>query len=259
MALIFGRMYLTFMEVGKFYYKIIFSYDGTLFNGYAKQTNKRTIQDEIEKALETMFQEKIILRASGRTDSGVHALNQVADFSSNKKIPVLKKFVSSLNKLLPLDIYIKEIEEVDENFSSRFCAKEKIYLYKINYFEYDPLNRNYEVFMKNIDINLFIEASKHFIGKHNFQNFTSKISDDWGFIRTIYDINVRDDGTHLLVEIRGDGFMKYEVRKIVGTLLQISRHRLPIEYIDINLSSKKRDIVNFTAHSEGLYLKEVKY
>lgn len=243
-------------------YKIVFSYDGSAFLGYAKQPNLKTIQGELEKNLSLIINENIILSASGRTDKGVHALNQVASFSTNKKINDKDKFLHSINKLLNGEIYVKKIVKVSDDFDARFSARKKEYHYLINLGEIEPTLRKYQLTIndKNFDINKFIEGSNLFLGKHDFINFCSKDEDKDGFIRTIYDFKVIKKRQKLLIKISGDGFMRYEVRKIIGTLIYYSLNKITLEKIKYYLNeTKKRDIVPFTASPIGLYLFKVYY
>ena len=243
-------------------YKIVFSYDGSAFLGYAKQPNLKTIQGELEKNLSLILNENIILSASGRTDKGVHALNQVASFSTSKKINDKDKFLHSINKLLNEEIYVKKIAKVKDDFDARFSAIKKEYHYLINLGEFEPTLRKYQLTIndKNFDTNKFIEGSKLFLGKHNFINFCSKDDDKDGFIRTIYDFKVIKKRKKLLIKISGDGFMRYEVRKIIGTLIYYSLNKINLEKINYYLSeTEKRDIVPFTASPIGLYLFKVYY
>ena len=127
-------------------YKITFSYDGTNYFGYAKQVNEVSIQGEIERCLCCILNENITIYASGRTDKGVHALKQVADFETSKTINDKNKFLYSLNKMINKDIYVKSINKVSSNFSSRLDVKEKTYLYLIDIGDYNPLKRNFELY-----------------------------------------------------------------------------------------------------------------
>jgi len=241
-------------------YKIVFSYDGTLFSGYAKQSNLRTIQGEVERVLQIVFREEILIYASGRTDKKVHALNQVADFLLSKKINNIDFILYRINKNLPKDIYVKSLKRVKLSFSSRLDAKEKIYQYRLNIKEYDPLMRNYEAFDLNVkDIDYFIELSKIFIGTHCFKNFTSKKEDDRDFIRTIFDISIKLKKNVLFITFKGNGFMRYEVRKIVQTLIEGSKRKISKERIIELLNSPNREIINVTADPSGLYLVKVRY
>ena len=243
-------------------YKIVFSYDGNAFLGYAKQPNLKTIQGELEKNLSLILNENINLSASGRTDKGVHALNQVASFSTTKKINDKDKFLHSINKLLNEEIYVKKIVKVSDDFDARFSARKKEYHYLINLGEFEPTLRKYQLTIsdENFDINKFIEGSNLFLGKHNFINFCSKDEDKDGFIRTIYDFKVIKKRKKLLIKISGDGFMRYEVRKIIGTLIYYSLNKITLNKIEYYLKeTKKRDIVPFTASPIGLYLFKVYY
>lgn len=239
-------------------YKIIFSYDGSEYFGYAKQPNKKTIQGELEGVLQTIFQKDINISASGRTDKGVHALNQVAHFDIDKEIDE-SKIIVSLNKLLPTDIHIKSLEKVDNEFHARFSAKGKIYEYVLNLGEYNPLKRNFEYNIRNIDVEKMKEASKKFIGSHSFMNFTSKEDDEENYIRMIESIDFIHEGDILKIDFKGNGFMKYQVRKMVGVLLEIGKGKISSEYIDEFMALNERNIVTFTAPPQGLYLKEVIY
>ncbi len=243
-------------------YKIVFSYDGSAFLGYAKQPNLKTIQGELEKNLSLILNQTIILSASGRTDKGVHALNQVASFNVSKVILNKDKFLHSINKLLNEEIYVKKLVKVSESFDARFSAKKKEYRYYINLGEFNPLLRKYELFINNkdFDVNRFIDGSKIFIGEHNFINFCSKDEDKDGFIRTIYDIKVIKKKKRLEISLIANGFMRYEVRKIIGTLIYYAQNKISIEKINDYLSkTEKRDIVPFTASPVGLYLYKVYY
>ncbi len=247
-----------YLELGDMKYKIEFAYDGTNYFGYAKQKGKTTIQSTLEKILFKITQEKISIYASGRTDKGVHAVKQVADFVLAKNVDIIK-LKTSLNKLLPNDIYIKNIEIADDNFSSRLSAKEKHYLYIINYGDYDLFKRNYELYQTNLDFNLIEEASKLFIGKHNFKNFSSKEEDNDNFIREIFDISFKYENNRCYIIFKGNGFMRYQVRKMVQTLIEIGKGKITKEYINTYLNKKERDIVSYTAEPHALYLYDVIY
>jgi len=240
-------------------YKVIFAYDGSKYYGYANQKNEEhTIQAVVEQAISTILNKKTKISASGRTDRGVHALNQVANFHCNHKLDE-EKFLRSLNKLVPNDIYFKKIKKVDENFNARFNAVSKEYVYIINYKEYDLFRRAYEVLNIKIDYNLLLSSSSIFVGTHNFQNFTSKPTDNKGFIRSIYSITFKKKNGRIFIDFIGDGFMTYMIRKIVGTLLEINKGSIKEQDLLSLLNSSKREIVTYTAPPQGLYLKKVNY
>ena len=239
-------------------YKLNFSYDGTNYFGYAKQVDKITLQEEVETKLSKILNRKIKIYASGRTDKKVHAIEQVADFTIDKDIDC-NKLKIQLNKILNDDIHINNIEKVSEEFSSRFSAKKKTYIYIINPAEPTPFLRNYEFFESRIDLNKIKECLSLFKGKHNFQNFTSKESDEDNFIRTIYDFKILVRNGKYIFKITGNGFMKYMVRKIIGVLIEIGKGKLTKEFIKENLDVTSRNIVTYTAEPQGLYLFKIYY
>lgn len=240
-------------------YKIVFSYDGSKYFGYAIQKNEEmTIQGVLENALKTIFSENIKISASGRTDKGVHALMQVATFSVNKKIDK-QKFLYSLNKLTPNDIYIYKVSMVKDDFDARFSCKAKIYEYLINTKEYNPFLRNFEIVETRLNIKKMKECAKIFLGEHNFKNFTSKKEDQDNFVRTIYKISFKKKKDHLIISFKGNGFMKYMVRKLMGAILEVGKNNLSLNEVENFLNEDKREIITYTAPPHALYLKKVIY
>lgn len=239
---------------------IIFSYDGSKFMGYQIQNEERTVQSELIKAIEKINGIKTKIDASGRTDRGVHALEQHACFVTERN---LKEFEwkKALNGLLPDDIYIKDVKIDRENFHPRFDVKRKTYLYKINVGEYNPFEINYVYQLnKNLDVDKMIDASKLFIGEHDFRNFCSNEAvDNYSFLRTIYDIKIKKSKEIISVFVTGNGFMRYMVRNIVGTLIEIGLDKKDASIIESRLDKSTRDITPFCAPGIGLYLYKVKY
>ncbi len=239
-------------------YKILFSYDGSDFYGYAKQPNKNTIQGTIENCLKNLFNENIIIHSSGRTDKGVHALGQVADFFTIKEIKT-NNILVFLNKTLPNSIKILNCEIVDETFSSRFSAKKKTYVYLVSTADLDIFIGKYVYINNKLDIGKMKEAASYFIGKHNYQNFTSKPDDYDNFERIIYSIKFKKIKNIYAISFTGNGFMKYMIRKIVGTLIGVGLGKIDYTFIENNLYVSDRNIVNYTAPSNALFLKKVFY
>ncbi len=237
-------------------YKLIISYDGSNFYGYQKQTSLRSVQEEIEKVLSKILNEEIKLLSAGRTDKGVHAYYQVGVFDTFKKIDTYK-FIYSLNKLLPEDIHIKKITKCKNDFNPRFNVKYKIYEYYINNKEYDPLKRNYELFYPYLNVNKVKDTLSLFIGKKDFKNFTSKEEDKDNFIRNIYDLKLVKTNNGYKFIFKGDGFMRYEIRKIIGTLLAYNEDKINLEDIKKLLTQKERNIVAYQVEGKGLYLKKI--
>lgn len=244
-------------------YFMTFSYDGSKYKGYQKQSRAKTIQGEIEKALKIINDnEAISIHASGRTDAGVHALNQKAHFDMEIKI-TCDKLLKALNSLLPEDIYIKEIIEVKENFHARFDAKAKEYIYKINMGEYDPIERNY-VYQHNkrLDVVEMERALKYLEGEHDFKSFSKVDEEKEDYVRAIVQTNLTRDVKNvnkITISFVGTGFLRHMVRNMVGTLIEIGEGKRKSEDIITILESKDRKVAGKTANPEGLYLKDVFY
>lgn len=239
-------------------YKLIISYDGSTFYGYQKQPNKRSVQEEIENTLSQLLNfEEIKLLSAGRTDRGVHATYQVGVFDTIKDIKDLSKFKYSINCLLPKDIYIKEVSKCPNDFMPRFEVKYKIYEYYLNNKEYDPLKRNYELYYPKFNKDKVNSILNLFIGYKNFQNFTSKEVDEDNFYRNIMDLKLVKTSSGYKFVFKGDGFMRYEIRKIVGTILAFNDNKISKEEIEDYLNKEKRDIIPFQIDAKGLYLTKI--
>ncbi len=244
-------------------YFVTFSYDGSDFKGYQKQPKCRTVQGEIESVLKKINGDKdVTIVASGRTDAGVHAMNQKGHFDLEERQDC-DKLLHSINSLLPEDIHFKTIQEVSDNFHARFDAIGKEYIYQINMGEYNPLERKY-VYQHNdkLDVVEMQRAMKYLEGTHSFKSFTKADEEKEDYVRTLSQTNViRDlkDVNKITLVFVGTGFLRYMVRNIVGTLIEIGDgKRRSEEIIDI-LRSEDRTRAGKTANPEGLYLKNVFY
>jgi len=241
-------------------YLITFSYDGTRYHGYQKQNNDISIQSEIESVL-TKINSNVPVRihATGRTDAGVHALNQKAHFDLDKEYD-LERLKCSMNKLLPNDIYIKSIEIVSNDFHARFNVKSKEYIYKINIGEYNPIERNYVYQLnKQLNIDLMNEAINFFKGEHNFKSFTKTTDEIKDYVRIIYDASITLNNNIITISLIGNGFLRYMVRNIVGVLIEVGLgFRDTSEIIKI-INAEDRNESGKTAPACGLYLKEISY
>ena len=241
-------------------YLITFSYDGTNFNGYQRQEGLRTIQEEMEKALKIINGGKdTIINSSGRTDRGVHAKCQKAHVDIDVKITPYK-LMRALNSNLPGDIYVISTEVVDKDFHARYMVKEKEYQYLMNIGEYDPCMRNlvYQ-YCKKIDVDEMKEAIKYFEGTHNFKSFTPNRDKRENYVRTITYANITLKDNILTFTFRGNGFIKYQVRNMIGYLIRVGEHKKKKEDIPKILEGCDRRLASITAHSEGLYLTKVVY
>ncbi|MFA5411427.1 MAG: tRNA pseudouridine(38-40) synthase TruA [Candidatus Omnitrophota bacterium] len=240
-------------------------YDGKNYCGWQSQRRlkrKKSVQETLERTLRKILQEKIHLAASGRTDAGVCALGQVANFKTESNI-ALKKLERALNGLLPGDISISGIEEAPLDFHSCFDAKSKIYRYSI-------LNRKFpSALLRNkvyfypfpLDVKLMREEAKFLLGRHDFKAFCASGSSVKDTIRSIKEINIRrvSPAGLIILEIEADGFLYNMVRNIVGTLLETGRGRFPQGSLKKILLSRKRTLAGPTVPAQGLCLVKVKY
>ena len=244
-------------------YFMTFSYDGTDFRGYQKQPHDRTVQGELEGVLMQLNGNKnVSVVASGRTDAGVHAMNQKAHFDLDKEVDC-DKLLNSVNSMLPDDIYIKSIEPVSSNFHARFDAIGKEYIYQINMGDYNPLERKYVYqYNKKLDVVEMERAMKYLEGTHSFKAFTKADDEREDYVRTLSQTNlIRDlkDVNKITLVFIGTGFMRYMVRNMVGTLIEIGEgKRRSEEIIDI-IMSEDRSRAGKTALPQGLFLRNVFY
>ena len=236
--------------------KCVVSYDGSTFHGFQIQPSIKTVQGDIEKGLKFLTGEDIIIHSSGRTDKGVHALNQVFHFDTLSKIDP-NNFGRVLNSYLPDSIYIKSSSLVHKTFHSRYDVKSKEYVYIINYKEYNPIRRNYEWFVQGFDIEKLSTELNKLIGTYDFTSFT-KIDEDKDMIRKIIDVKIIKTDSHLHISIIAKGFLRYMVRYLVGTLIEIARGKGELSIIDY-IEMKNASKITWKAPSSGLYLKEVIY
>lgn len=244
-------------------YLMTFAYDGSGYSGYQKQPKKKTIQGELEKALKKINDDmKVDVHASGRTDAGVHAYNQKAHFDLDIDITPEKLF-KAINSLTPEDIYIKRVEEVSDTFHARFNVKAKEYIYKINMGEYDPIERNYVYqYNKKLDVVEMERALKYLEGEHDFKSFSKADDEREDYTRKIVQTNlVRNvkNVNKIQIIFLGTGFLRYQVRNMVGTLIEIGEGKRKSEDIIDILKAKDRRKAGKTANPEGLYLNDVFY
>ena len=241
--------------------KLTIEYDGKEFNGWQKQPNKLNIQGTIEKAIEKITGEETNLIASGRTDAGVHALGQVANFKTNSNIPI-EKIPIAINSNIKKSIVIKTAEEVDEKFHSRLTCKQKTYRYIINNTKQGTaIYRNLETHIPvKLDIKKMKKAIKYFEGQHDFKAFKASGTSSKSSIRTIYKAEIIEkENERIWIELTGNGFLYNMVRIIAGTLVDVGLGKISPEEIPNIIKSKKRENAGKTLKPQGLFLVEVKY
>lgn len=238
-------------------------YDGSSYAGWqrlGKQDKKSSIQDILEACISECLGETIKIIGSGRTDAGVHALGQVANFHCHSRLPVdiLRK---NINNKLPEDIVILEAEDVEHDFHSRYSAKVKTYEYLINLRE--PPN----VFTikyayhpsKPLNLEAMKKASKYIIGTHDFKAFSTDRKDNKSTIRTVESLTIVVQENVVRIRITGDGFLYNMVRIIVGTLIEIGEGLKKPEDIPMILESRSRQMAGITVSSHALFLVDVRY
>lgn len=240
--------------------RLTIEYDGKDFNGWQKQPNKLNIQGEIERAIEEITGEKVDLIASGRTDAGVHALAQMANFKTNSNLPV-EKYPIALNTKLKKSIRIQKAEEVEENFHSRYHCKQKTYRYVINNSEQgSSIYRNLEYFIPNkLNVDKMQEAVKYFEGEHDFKAFKASGTSSKSSVRTIYKTKVEKQGNRIIIELTGNGFLYNMVRIIAGTLVEVGLEKIEPKDIPQIIEEGDRTKAGKTLPPQGLYLVKVEY
>jgi tRNA pseudouridine38-40 synthase len=238
-------------------YKLTIQYDGTDYAGWQTQENVRTVQRTISDAIKVITSKEVNLIASGRTDSGVHALGQVANFRYEEEIDIYR-FHHSLNSILPIDISVINIQEVSESFHARFDAKERTYLYVISKEKY-PFYIKYSLLKKNLDISFLNELSNAFLGKKDFTSFCRKNSDVIDKVCKLNFIRWRETNKFYLFFISADRFLHGMVRTIIGTLFKTLDLGERKKYIENIFNEKNREAAGEAVEAKGLFLYKVKY
>ena len=241
--------------------KLTIEYDGKDFNGWQKQLGKLNIQGSIESAIKQITGEDVQLNASGRTDAGVHAWGQVANFKTESNLPI-EKFPIAINTKLKRSIRIINAEEVDERFHSRLSCKRKTYRYVINNSEYaSAIYRNLETHIpQKLNIKKMQEAIKYFEGEHDFKAFKASGTSSKSSVRTIYKAEVLEmPNNRIYIELTGNGFLYNMVRIIAGTLVDVGLEKIEPEQIPNIIKQGKRELAGKTLSPNGLYLLKVEY
>lgn len=238
-------------------YKLTIAYDGTDYQGFQSQKNGLGIQAVLEETLSKIGKETIEVIASGRTDKGVHALGQVIHFDTSNKMPSTA-WLRALNTYLPSDIAALDIELVDESFHARFSVSKKCYVYIIAK-DYNLFRRHHETYIKYpLDVPLMRNATEKLLGTHDFKGFGVYVENK-PTIKTLFESTLEETDTHYIFTFTADGFLKYMVRSMVGTIVDIGRGKMDISVMDEILEGQDRSKVGKTAAPEGLYLKQVWY
>ncbi|PKM94998.1 MAG: tRNA pseudouridine(38-40) synthase TruA [Firmicutes bacterium HGW-Firmicutes-1] len=241
-------------------FKIIIAYEGTNYCGWQKQIGHKTVEGELLKACNRIFKESFVLKGSSRTDSGVHAFGQAASIEVKTKLTPYK-ICRALNCYLPEDIVVQSAEEMDFDFHPRYCAKEKTYIYKIYNSKIPlPQERLYSYFYhKPLDIERMKEASKYFLGEHDFVAFSAVGGSVKTSVRTLYRCDIVKKGNLVEIIVTGNSFLYNMVRIIVGTLIEVGIGNIEPEEICDIIESKDRLKPGKKSPAKGLTLVEIKY
>lgn len=236
------------------------AYDGTAYCGWQIQNNGITIEEVLNRELSNLLKEDIKVIGASRTDSGVHALGNVAVFDTNTRIPA-EKISFALNSRLPNDIVIQESKEVESTFHPRFVKCEKTYEYRILNRRFPlPAERfNSHFFHYELDVNKMRQAATYIVGEHDFKCFCAAGAQVKTTTREIYEINILEDDGMIKIRIRGNGFLYNMVRIIAGTLIKVGNGDIDPEYLEEIIKSKKRENAGPTAPANGLTLVCINY
>ncbi|SHJ73909.1 tRNA pseudouridine(38-40) synthase TruA [Paramaledivibacter caminithermalis] len=241
--------------------KLIIQYDGSRYKGWQRLgDSEMTIQGKIENVLSKMTGEDIEIIGSGRTDAGVHALKQVANFKTNCKMTT-NEILDYCYRYLPDDIVVKVVENICEKFHARYNVRSKRYLYRIlNRKYHDPFMRKYITHIPEaLNLINMKRAASHFIGEHDFTSFTTAKSKKKSRVRKIFDIDINKDDSIIEIIFEGSGFLHNMVRIMTGTLIEVGLGRIKPEKIPEILNAKDRSIAGPTAPPQGLFLYDVEY
>lgn len=239
-------------------YKILIQYDGSGYAGWQIQKNKISVQQKITEAINILTGESVNLIGSGRTDSGVHALGQTANFKAGEDIDIYR-FKHSLNSMLPFDISILSMEKAEDNFHARYDARKRSYIYLMSQFK-SPFYRNYSYFYpQQVDIERLNILSKEITGKYNFSSFCKKKSETENKICEIYNARWRKSKSLIVFFIEADRFLHGMVRTITGTLLNAMKESYDENYIRDILKAEDREAAGEAVPAKGLFLYKVKY
>lgn len=242
-------------------FKLLIEYDGSDFHGWQRQKNDRTIQETIEKALAVMTREKVTVTGSGRTDAGVHARGQVASFTTGSRLNE-HALLNGLNSLLPNDVVIHGCDRMPDTFHARFDVKSKRYRYCILNRAIPPAIGRQFVWpiRKPLDVSAMSEAAGILIGTHDFKAFEGAGSPRNHTVRTVTlsMIKATSDG-NVTYDVEANGFLRFMVRNIVGTLVEVGWGKVPVQNFEDILRSKDRSCAGTTAPPQGLFLMDVTY
>ena len=240
--------------------KLTVEYDGTNYSGWQIQSGRKTIQGTLTEAIGKVLNEEITLHGAGRTDAGVHAQGQVANFKTSNSLAI-NKFRHAINSFLPEDISVHKAEDANPDFHSQFDATSKTYQYTIvNSYTMRPIMRRYAYLVRTpMNLELMNEAAKYFVGKKDFRAFGTESGRRKSTVRTIYFLDVTKDDNIFKITINADGFLYNMVRCIAGSLVRIGRKKAPLQTAERALTERERKSAGPILPPHGLCLMQVFY
>jgi len=243
--------------------KLVLEYDGSRYDGWQRQGNTdNTIQGKIETVLQKWSGEEIEIHGSGRTDAGVHARGQVANFHIDSKVcSNAMSAMDYLNRYLPEDIRVLSVEEMPERFHSRLLATRKTYSYSVDMApKKNVFERKYVWGLgETLDVEAMRAAAEYFLGEHDFKSFCSNKKMKKSTVRTIESIHIEETGTKVMFSYTGNGFLYNMVRILTGTLVEVGQGKRKPEEMKVILQAQNRETAGMTAPPEGLFLESVEY
>ncbi len=244
--------------MGEINYKVVLCYDGTDFSGWQRQPGKRTVQGIVEEALARLAGKRTTLVGAGRTDAGVHASGQVANFKANLRLKE-DELMRALNALLPEDVRVLSIQRVPPEFNARKMAKAKVYQYRIwNSSRISPFVLRYVLHWPGyLNVDKMAQAARLFVRKDDFTAFSSNRL--LHPVREVYNSEIKKRGAQIFYTVEANGFLRYMARTMVGTLLEVGREKVELGQIEEAFRQKKRFLAGPTAPARGLCLVKVKY
>lgn len=238
--------------------KLTVAYDGSDYYGFQRLNKLPTIQNELEKGLKNMTSIPHFVFGASRTDKGVHAKAQVVHFDTKITEITTDTWIKGLNKRLPSDIRVVKAEVVSKNFHARHSVKSKKYEYRISKNESTPFTARYEVYYENLNWDIIKQVYKQLEGTHDFVGF-AKYVEGKPTIKNLYQVNLRETKNHYIFTFHGDNFLRYMIRSMMGTLIEMAIGRKPIDTIEKIFTTNNRKLAGKTAPAKGLTLVKMFY
>lgn len=244
----------------KIRYKAIVSYNGQNYHGWAKQPNALTIQGILESTIYKVFNQKVVVYGSGRTDAGVNALCQVIHFDLEKMSIKPKDIIQAMNKALPYDIRVLSLNKTNYQFNARFSAKHKTYVYSINIGKVNPIESSFIYqYNKPLDLAKMRKIAKLFVGKRNFLSFSTDARDGESVVKTVNRLTIKKNKNIVKIAVNGEGFLRSQVRMMVGTMIAFAEGKVTMDEINKCFAEPKKGRAMFKAPACGLCLYKVTY